>query len=141
MTHKTHYTHIVILAAVLGGVALALALLYPQLGKAQDFPPACASITSTKVTIGNQISTQLLATSSRRAWARIQMPAIASSTAYLALNKDAAAVVGAGTALNASASSTDFMDSGLATLNPYTGAIEGITNAGSTTVQVDQCSY
>lgn len=85
--------------------------------------------------------TQLLATSTRRAWARIQkdLSAVASSTIFLSFN---GAVSGAfsNIALNASSTETA-IEIGLNTEIPYTGSVHAITNTGSTYVLVTECVY
>lgn len=102
----------------------------------------CSTVTTTNVVIGNQVSTTLLSASSRRAWARISVPANATSTFYVSLGGTAS--VGNGVALNygsAATSTPSYVDVGLATWVPFTGAITGITSTGSTTALVSTCAY
>ncbi len=104
---------------------------------------ACTASTS-KVTIGHQLSTQVLATSSRRAWARVQVDQNATNTVALALN-DVTATLNNGILINQAlingVSTTPILDLGLNTALPYTGSIKAITNLGSTTLLVTQCIY
>lgn len=104
---------------------------------------ACTASTS-KVTIGHQLSTQVLATSSRRAWARVQVDQNATNTVALALN-DVTATLNNGILINQAltngASTTPVLDFGLNTEFPYTGAVKALTNLGSTTLLITQCTY
>ena len=99
---------------------------------------------SSAITIGDDISTQILASSSRRAWARVSVANSATNTVSLSLN-DVTAVSNRGILLNHSntggASSTPLFDFGLNTDMPYTGSIKAITNFSTTTVLVTQCVY
>lgn len=105
----------------------------------------CAVNTVTQAIIGPDISSTLLSASSVRAWARIQQTDNASTTSHLSFDEGAAAVVGAGLVLGpdiAGASTTpNFIDFGLNTDFPYTGAVTGITDLSSTTVLVTECRY
>jgi len=112
----------------------------------QTTGPASQSciITSTVVSIGDNISTELVASSSRRAWARFEVPQNATNTMALGFN-DNAAVAGQGILLNKAnangASTTPSFELGLNTSLPYTGVVEAISNIGSTTALVTQCIY
>lgn len=127
------------------GVFLATSAKTPTLGGTSSLASyPCATVTNTRVAIGNQLSTTVLAASSRRAWARISVPNAATSTFFLSLG--GTATVGSGVVLNGSnvkggASSTPFIDIGLDTWLPYTGAVSAITNVGSTTAVVSTCAY
>ena len=121
----------------------------------------CDTAVSTSAIIGNEASVQLLATSSTRLWAKIQVANGASTTNWLSFAADSLAVVDTGVALNATttvgrstigneATTTiefhvggSFITEqvfGINTDFPYTGAVQGITNYGSTTVTVTECS-
>lgn len=103
----------------------------------------CNNVTSTSTVIGNQVSTQVLATSSRRAWARIQQPINATNTVAISFAGGTAAVLGTGVQLSPSTSTSPvpFVDFGLNADLPYVGAVQAITSTGSTTVLVTQCVY
>jgi hypothetical protein len=101
------------------------------------------SVSSTLVAgVGNQVSSTVLSAKGNRAWARIQQPNNATNTVALSFDEGAAAVLGRGVSLNNNATSTiPDISFGLATAFPYTGAVTGITDIGSTTVLVTECSY
>lgn len=105
--------------------------------------PTCTA-SSTVALIGDDISTQILASSSRRAWTRVQINNNATNTVFLAVN-DVPAAINTGFVLGgnlgASASTTPYIDFGLNTPFPYTGAVKAITNISTTTVIVTQCVY
>lgn len=94
-------------------------------------------------TVGSDVSTQLLATSSNRAWARIQQVVNATNTVYISLDEDALATVTSGIHLGdgPSTSSIEYLDLGMNTALPYTGAVRGIAGTGTTTVHVTECKY
>lgn len=102
------------------------------------------SVSSTEVvSIGDDISTQVLASAENRAYARIQTVANESVNAvYLSFDEGAAAVVGEGARL---ATSTDSRGSviefGRNADMPYIGAVTAITDVASTTVLVTDCLY
>jgi len=84
---------------------------------------------------------QILATTSLRSIARIQLLPTATSSVFLVLDNDnRATTTNDGIALVASTTNT-YIDLGLNTNFPYTGAVQGITSAGSTTVLVTQCNF
>lgn len=106
--------------------------------------PKC-SVSSTEVaTLGNQLSSTVLAANETRAWARIQQPLNATNTVALSFDEGAAAVRGEGyTLTNATTTSPVAMTDafGRATDLPYTGAVTAISSTGSSTVLVTECSY
>ena len=116
----------------------------PQtLGKVQD-QRGCQSMKVQVVPIGNQFSLTILAANSNRAYARIEQPSFATSSDFLAMATGTAATIG----LNATqilgghgTTTTRFIEFGLNTQHPYTGAVTGVTNLGSSTVNVTECSY
>ena len=106
----------------------------------------CTVSTASVKTVGNQASTQLLATSSRRAWAIIETPSGATNTVSLMLNQDVKATVGAGILINATTTNASYpvrqeLQFGLNADMPYTGSVQGITNYGSSTAVVTECVY
>lgn len=131
------------------GVALcaavaAILFLYAsqaQAGTSSLSSYPCSVVTSTSTVVGSQVSTTVLATSSRRAWARIEQPVNATNT--IAVSIAGAAVIGQGVQLTPATSTSPvaFFDFGLNTDLPYTGAIQAIANAASTSVAVSQCVY
>lgn len=122
-------------------------LLDPNSRPAKD-GAACTVETSTKVVIGDDISTRVLASSTYRAWARISIGDMATNTISASFNQDAPAVVGQGVMLGLSGSgyqagstSTPNVDFGLTTQFPYTGSVTAITDNGTTTAVVTECNY
>lgn len=112
-------------------------------GGAGQVATSCTISTVTAVTVGNQVSSTLLAAHSNRAWARIQSPQSATNTVFMSFNAGAAATLNNGLTigqLNAT-TTTNLIDFGKNTDFPYTGAVTGITNLGSTTVLVTECRY
>lgn len=104
---------------------------------------ACTVNTVTMATVGNQISSTILSAHANRAWARIQQPINATNTVNVAANAGAAATRVSGLQLPASTTTSPvpYLDMGLATDFPYTGAVTGITDSGSSTVEVTECLY
>ena len=103
----------------------------------------CASVSVTPVEIGNQNSVQLIA-SGTRAFVRLQQPVNATNTLTIAFNNDAPAVLHQGVTfdvLDNGTTSPKHIDFGLKTDFPYTGAVTGITETGSTTLIRTQCNY
>ena len=102
----------------------------------------CNVSTVTASLVGNQFTTNLLATSSRRTWARIERvddsSGVATNTVHVSFDEGAAATTASGLTL---ATTTQFIDFGLNTDFPYVGIVTGITDTGSTTVRVTQCAY
>jgi len=101
----------------------------------------CTTSTLTAVTVGNSLSGVILATSSNRAFARIQQArtsnGISTSTVSLAFDGNNATLAN-GIELS---TTTPYMDFGLNTPFPYTGAVQAITSFGSTTLRVTECTY
>lgn len=102
----------------------------------------CTTSSITAVAVGNQLSTQVLATSSNRAYARIQevrnAAGGATTTPSLSFNEDVPATAGNGLQLSTSTPTIDF---GLNTDFPYIGAVQAITDTSSTTLRVTECTY
>lgn len=103
----------------------------------------CTVSTIAVATVGHQQSSTILAASGRRAWARIQQPINATNTISLAFNAGASATLTSGLQLTpaTTTSADNYIDFGLDTDFPYTGAVTGLTNLGSTTVLVTSCNY
>lgn len=107
-----------------------------------DDASACNTNTVTSVVVGNQLSTNVVATTSRRAYVRIELPTdtmgVATNTVAISLNNGNAATAVTGRILS---TSTPSMTLGLNTELPYTGTITALTSTGSTTVKVTNCIY
>lgn len=137
-----------ILASVIFTLTLVVGILFRDTKEVEaggdGFVAYNCTASSSAITIGDDISTQILATTSRRAWARVSLANNATNTASLAWN-DVTAVHNTGTLLNAAvtggASTTPSLDFGLNTDFPYTGAVKVITNFSTTTILVTQCVY
>lgn len=103
---------------------------------------ACTASTSV-VTVLSSASTQILGTSTNRAYARIQQPLNATNTIALALNN--APVTNAIPIISLENASTTVgqtrYEFGLATPFPYTGAIAASSSNGTAVLQVIQCLY
>lgn len=98
--------------------------------------------TSSVVQIGNQASTQLSASSSRRSFMQIEQPINATNTVSLSLSVSAA-VSGSGPQLTPATSTSPvaIMMYGLNTDMNYIGPVQAITNSGSSTIVVTQCNF
>ena len=84
----------------------------------------------------------LVAASSTRAWARLQLKPQATSTVFIAFAAGAAASPDRGIALQPATSSVSFVEWGRNTDFPYTGAVTGISNgAASTSLLFTSCRY
>lgn len=103
-----------------------------------------STVTAVQIGAANTDKT-IIATSSTRAWARIQVGNNATNTVFLAFDSDKAATLNNGIALNAAntngASSTPFIEFGLTTDFPYIGAVHAVTNYGGAPVLVTTCNY
>lgn len=98
--------------------------------------------TSSLVVVGHQESKTILATSSTRAWARIQQPVNATNTLALDLTGGVATLNSSAQLTPATTSSpVPFIDLGRNTELPHAGLISGITDKGTTTVHVTECNY
>jgi len=104
----------------------------------------CTLGTATRVTVGNQASSVILAAAGNRAWAMIQSPSSATNTVAISLG--GTPTIGSGIEINSTSTDTTvvpmtYFTFGRNTDLPYTGAINGLTNLGSTTIQVVECLY
>lgn len=107
---------------------------------------SCNNLTQSIVQVGKDVSVSVLATSSRRSWARIGIPTNASTTFLLSVANGATTTAGNGTILLnnpnvTGASSSPTIDFGLNTAFPYTGTVQALSLYGSSTLVVTQCSY
>lgn len=144
MTRKSHILGVLTLALIAATIAvLSLYAFQAEAGTSSLTSYPCTVVTSTSSSVGNQVSRQVLASSSRRAWARIEQPVNATNTVAISIAGDAAAVIGQGVQLTPATSTNPVVvfDFGLNTDLPYTGAIQAITNTGTTSVTVSQCIY
>lgn len=112
-------------------------------GGAGQTATSCTTSTVAVATIGNQLSGTVLAAHSNRAWARIEQPINATNTVNLAFNAGTAATITSGLQLTTATTTSPvaYIDFGRNTDFPYTGAVTGITNTGSTTILVTECRY
>jgi hypothetical protein len=111
---------------------------YETLGRDAHLERAC-TVTQTVATVGHQVSTTVLAANSQRAWATIRQPQNATNTVSLGFGTAASAVTGL--QLYTPASTSESYTFGKKTDFPFTGAVNGLTSTGSTTVKVVQCVY
>ena len=130
---------VILLLLILGWIWFATNFIKPRFTGITD--RGCTVTTATTSLVGRDVSVKLLATSSGRAWARLQQPH-GTSTIYLALNDAAAATTSGATtlALNAT-SSMGVFELGRDTNFKYIGAVSGITDNGTTTVKITECTY
>ena len=101
----------------------------------------CDITTESLISFGDDVSTEILASYGRRAWARVKFPTDStgvSTSGPVALGFDATAALGDGTVLSTSTPELIF---GLNTDLPFTGAVNAITTNGSTSIEVIECRY
>jgi len=102
---------------------------------------SCTASTSGEAIVASG-SRQILATSSRRAWARITQADATSNTIALSFNYDAPVTQGSkGNFLQLSNGATTTLDFGLNQPFSYTGAVEASSSVGSTNIIVSQCNF
>lgn len=114
-----------------------------QFAQGEANSTACRNTSTSRVVVGATSSTQVLATTSNRAYARISQPSAATNTVSISFNGGTAATMLNGELL-AAASTTPgerFIEFGLSTPFPYDGAVTALTSTGSTTVIVTNCTY
>lgn len=102
----------------------------------------CTIVSSTTVGIGNQTSTEIVASAKNNAYVIISQPVNATNT--VALGFGATASLASSAVKLASTSTTVSPGTFVAGLNsdfPYTGSIQAITSTGSTTIGVTVCRY
>jgi hypothetical protein len=133
---------VAVLAIILAVLALVVFITRTPSAKAEIDSFKCTTSTVTAVSVGNQVSSRVIATSSSRAFLRIQQvrdaAGVATTTVALSLDEDAAATFNNGITLS---TSTPYIDLGTNTTLPYTGAVQAITNTSSTTLRVTECVY
>lgn len=139
------YLGLTVAAILLATVFMALVLPNVSFGQvpAGLSAAACTSPTSTIITVGGDVSTRVLATTSRRAYIRIQQPANATSTVYVALNGDVPAATSTGISLTQSTTTSPvpYVEFGLDTNNPYVGSVTVRSSSGSSTITLSGCVY
>lgn len=79
----------------------------------------------------------ILSAHSTRAWATLRQGSNATNTISISFDEGSAAVAGQGIPLHGTTS----IEFGRNTDFPYTGAVTGVTAAGTTTVFVTECRY
>ena len=102
---------------------------------------SCSVSTVTRVAVGDDLTTAVLASSTNRLWARIQLvqtaAGVATSSVFVHYS-ESAATTNNGMELS---TTTPFLEFGLKTDNPYTGPVNAITPVASTTVLVTECVF
>jgi len=131
-----------------GIIAIIIALLFgggygaTQLGGTSFTTKSCAVSTVTAAIVGNEASSAVLSAYSNRAWAKIELvettSGVATNTPSISFDEGTDATLAGGLKLSTSTPSIVF---GLNTDFPYTGAVTGITDVGSTTIRVTECRY
>lgn len=135
------------LAGVIIGMIIFLALPNSEIklkgGAGGQYARTCTTNTVSPVSIGNQESKTVLSSYGLRAWARIAMPSNATNTVYVSFDEGAASTLNSGLPLGQlnATTTTNYIDFGLNTDFPYTGAVTALTNVGTTTVLVTECRY
>jgi len=105
----------------------------------------CDITTRTLAVVGDDLTTEVLATSTNRAWARIAVGANATNTSYVEFN-DIDATVNSPFVLNKTQGSgagttTPELVFGLTTPFPYRGVVNVLNDNGTSTVEVIECVY
>lgn len=104
----------------------------------------CSVNTVTSATVGDDISSTVLAANGTRAWAMIEVALGDANNVSLSFDEGAAATLTSGIQLSQSTTSAGVLKQivfGRNTDFPYIGEVTGITNTSSTTVRVTECSY
>lgn len=140
MKHILPVSILALLVAILAVVSGPSAILGQSVSQSR-----CTVSSASAVTVGNDVSGRVLATSTTRAWAIVQQMPNATNTVWLSFSNGASSTLENGLALyadtsNASSSEKQF-SFGLNTAFPYVGEVEGITDAGTTTVLVTECNF
>jgi len=117
-----------------------------KLGMTSRSQASCSVSSVTPATVGNQLSSTILAANTRRAWAIIQSPSGATNTAALSFDEGAAATLNSGLALNATTADATYpvmqeITFGVNTDFPYNGVVTGISNYGSSTLKITECLF
>lgn len=103
---------------------------------------AGCTVSHSVAAIGDDIASTILAANQKRAWATIQQPTNATNTPSLSFGGTAVLaqdfILDDVPTTTAERASITF---GRNTEFPFVGAVTGITNLGSTTVNVTECTY
>jgi hypothetical protein len=103
---------------------------------------SCTVVASTTVIIGNQSSTRIVQPYAQNAYVIVQQPMFATNTVALSFNSSSTILQGYDLASAPTATtSPDKLVFGLNSDFPFTGFVEAITSAGSTTIGVTVCRY
>ena len=134
-----------IIALIIAGAAMVSALKKSAALGGAGFvnSQSCTVSRITATTTANQLSTMVLGTTTRRAWAIIEQPVNATNTVALSFNHGAPATLTSGIDLE-NASTTNGLTEirfGLNTDFPYTGSVYALTSTGSTTLKITECVY
>lgn len=134
-------TIIAIFAVLLLGAFTAITV--PFVVKSESTSSACRVASTTRVKVGNQSSVMVVGTTTNRAYTRISQLDNATNTVSVSFSQGAAATLTTGQVLSiGAATGTQYtLEAGLNTDFPYTDAITAITDKGSTTVIVTNCTY
>jgi hypothetical protein len=129
---------------ILGLVLLTLVFAFTSFVnplKAEIDSASCTVSTSTSVTVGHQASSLVLATSSSRAWAQVQVRTNETNLVFLNFSQGAIASTTSGFAFGTSTEDENDIEFGRNTDFPYVGAVTGATNLSTTTILVTECNY
>ena len=143
---KNAFTNVLLLGIaltlVIGFVAVVDTLKVETDPTVAGVRDAGCTVSHSVATIGDDIASTILAANQKRAWATIQQPTNATNTPSLSFG--GTAVLGQDFILDDVPTSTAERASitfGRNTDFPFVGAVSGITNLGSTTVNVTECTY
>ena len=102
----------------------------------------CDTSVTSRIVFGDDLSTTIMVASTSRAYARLQQSrdsvGVATSSVFLSFDEGVAATVNSGLELS---TTTPFIEFGIDTDFPYTGAVTAIGNSGSTTVLATICNF
>ena len=132
---------ILFVAAVLGTLASISIPLHAFGANADPGTRKCTTTTSSLASVGNQNSLTLLAANPNRSYASIQQvrDSAGVATSSVSLNfAGGTAAVNSGYVLSTTSPQVTF---GKNTDFAWQGAVTGITNVGSTTVQITECVF
>lgn len=110
-------------------------------GQGGEGATSCDVISSSKVVIGNQSSKEIVATHAQNAYVIVTQPINATNTVSLGFDTDATTASGFVIGSSTATYHPTVLEMGLNTDFPYTGAVNAITNLGSTTIGVTICRY
>lgn len=103
---------------------------------------SCTVVSSTTVGIGHQKSVEIVASASNNAYVIISQPIFATNTVAIGIGGTASLTTsGIKLAPGTASTSPERFVLGLNSDFPFTGSVEAITNAGSTTIGVTVCRY